>query len=68
MESDTGTRQLKRHSSASSFNLWREFLTNSPRSFIVLGCMDRQAAYAIPTGVIEKTVDNYTSFRIAIGT
>lgn len=35
-------------------NEWRDFLTNAQTSFLVLGCVDRERAYAVPTTEIEK--------------
>jgi Protein of unknown function (DUF1524) len=33
---------------------WPSFLSQSQKSFLVLGCMDRASAYAIPNAMIEK--------------
>jgi hypothetical protein len=33
---------------------WRNFLSQGHKSFLVLGCMDREVAYAIPSETIEK--------------
>jgi hypothetical protein len=39
---------------------WRKLLSEGKRSFLVLGCMDRDTGYAIPFGEIEKVlVDLY---------
>jgi hypothetical protein len=35
-------------------NEWREFLAKARTSFLVLGCLDRKRAYAIPVAEIEK--------------
>nr|WP_244553281.1 HNH endonuclease family protein [Bradyrhizobium erythrophlei] len=37
---------------------WRKFLSGAQRSFLVLGCVDRNTAYAIPAQEIEKIIDD----------
>ena len=37
---------------------WKKFLSQSPRSFLVLGCIDREVAYAIPKTVINRVSES----------
>lgn len=37
---------------------WRKFLASARKSFLVLGCVDRNTAYAIPAHELEKIIDN----------
>ena len=37
---------------------WRNFLAEGKTGFLVLGCMDRNVAYAVPYGEIEKILKN----------
>jgi hypothetical protein len=37
---------------------WRDFLADAAASFFVLGCMDSEIAYAIPSAVMEKILDS----------
>jgi Protein of unknown function DUF262/Protein of unknown function (DUF1524) len=37
---------------------WRKFLSEGKNSLLVLGCMDRDVAYAVPYGEIEKVLQN----------
>jgi hypothetical protein len=36
---------------------WLNFLSQGEKSFLVLGCMDRESAYAIPNKTIEKVLN-----------
>jgi hypothetical protein len=36
---------------------WRKFLSEGEKSFLVLGCVDRNTAYAVPTAELEKIID-----------
>ena len=37
---------------------WRKFLSEGQKSFLVLGCVDRNTAYAVPATELEKIVDD----------
>jgi len=37
---------------------WRNFLSEGQKSFLVLGCVDRNTAYAVPAAELEKIVDD----------
>jgi hypothetical protein len=37
---------------------WDEFLKDASRSYLILGCMDRDVAFAIPRDVIQSCVDS----------
>jgi hypothetical protein len=37
---------------------WRKFLSKGQKSFLVLGCVDRNTAYAVPAFELEKIVDD----------
>lgn len=33
---------------------WQKFLDETPRSFVLFGCMDRQVAYALPASIMHQ--------------
>jgi hypothetical protein len=35
---------------------WRDFVTSSPRGFLILGCMDLDKAFSIPASVMEEVL------------
>lgn len=37
---------------------WRHFLSGATNSFLVLGCVDRNTAYAVPAAELEKIIDH----------
>ena len=37
---------------------WRKFLSEGQNSFLVLGCVDRNTAYAVPAPELEKIIDD----------
>ena len=46
---------------------WDKFLGEGERSFLILGCMDRDAAFAIPRDVIRSCIDNLNTSTKADG-
>jgi hypothetical protein len=47
---------------------WDEFLKEGERGYLVLGCMDRDHAFAIPTDVFRPLVDDLNTTRNEDGT
>ena len=46
---------------------WDKFLGEGERSFLILGCMDRDASFAIPRDVIRSCIDNLNTSTKADG-